>query len=211
MALTTGDIQQKSSDIFLEYLSKARGSNFAFLWSTFLFLSFFPPHLISITIKFRGEKRIGQNEVVDTVSCIILCFLFSLPSIWTQQKKMKSCGISAANKNGAGFHFPLFFCSYIFQKVWRSDANYLDSSQLCLSLTSHATGCDSSPGSLRHLRNSAVFSLCFRLKLNQTNQAGSNHAPLGGDASRTAPVRQHAWTTRWKRPVHRIMQLPVFF
>lgn len=58
--------------------------------------------------------------------------------------------------------------------------------------TSHATGCDSSPEGLRHLRNSAVANLCFRLKLNQRDRAGSNNARLSGDASRTAPARQHA-------------------
>lgn len=91
---------------------------------------------------------------------------------------MKSCGISAANKNGAGFHFlPIFLCFFYVHISFRKceEAMLITWTAVkCASVfTSHATGCDSSPESLRHLRNSAVLNLCFRLKLNQTNRAGS--------------------------------------
>lgn len=59
--------------------------------------------------------------------------------------------------------------------MWGTDDNYLDSSQVCISM-SHATGYDSSPERLRHLRNLGILNLCFRLKLKHKVRAGSNNA-----------------------------------
>lgn len=124
-------------------------------WSTFLFLSFFPHNLLSIKIKFSGRKN-WQKWSCWYCCWVILCFLFSLPSIWTQQMKIKSCGISTANKNSAGFHFlPSFLCFYIhisFRKC--KEAMLITWTAVkCASLcTSCVNGCDSSPESLRHLR-----------------------------------------------------------
>lgn len=67
------------------------------------------------------------------------------------------------------------------------------------------------PLKVRGAWNSAVDNFSLRLKLNQTDRAGSNNVCLDGDTPHIDPARQHAWTPQWEHPVHGIMQLSGVF